>query len=71
MFSATFDEEVQQMAAELLRPGHFIIRVGEVNRAVETVEQLFVAVWCLLRESLYLLRFRWKSTRRRSFWCGC
>lgn len=50
MFSATFDADVQRLAQEFLKQQYFFVRVGEINRAVDTVKQTFMLVRFLLSE---------------------
>lgn len=42
LFSATYENDVQIVIADLLRPGYIAVHIGEWNTAVETVTQKFI-----------------------------
>lgn len=44
MFSATFGDAIQHVASDILKSNYYFVRVGEINRPADTVEQTFIKV---------------------------
>lgn len=44
LFSATFDEQIHHLANDILKPNFYFVRIGEMNRPAETIEQKFIEV---------------------------
>ena len=44
MFSATFNQDVQQMARQFLKPSYFFVNIGVLNSAAKGVVQKLIKV---------------------------
>uniref|UniRef100_A0A914D8W6 RNA helicase n=1 Tax=Acrobeloides nanus TaxID=290746 RepID=A0A914D8W6_9BILA len=66
MFSATFNQDVQQMARQFLKPSYFFVNIGVLNSAAKGVMQKFIKVSRFEKQSLLQEILRNNSQERQN-----